>query len=574
MADKQVTIVVGPNKTKTVNKQGLQEYLQEQLAKDPSLSNESNRQAIAEWEALGGKLSDIFGSIVFDKGRTASDYNQSSYVLENKVNILRERLSKLRPSDPSYSDAKKNYDEAYAQLEQSKFSEKQATTVFEKKTAEQDRLDKIARNKDLIKQNEEKAKRLSDLKDTKGAADAKATADSLILENKKLEKAAPSKPQIPAGGPGGGTPTKPGDKPFAGVPVPGGSTPSVVGKGVVPPVSGGRGPSVAAKPTTPAKPILTKNDFLAQYGVQAALINSDPGLKALFEKAAKGSWSVQKFQAEFANTDWAKSHAETWQRSETARLSAPATYAQSYNNMRIAIANVAANLGVSITPEQIGSEIKPGEESKVSDSSWRNQNDIVQWALDNNWGKGLDSAALGKHIAAVGQVNLALPGGKAYDYMTQLKQYAADMGMGNLSLTGGKDFFTEAATNLILGAPNASLETYKSKILNDAKNNYKALAPQFDAGLTFKSIAAPYTNTLANLLEIGTDTIDLSATTGYGKMITDALRGTDATNNAPMALYDFEKQVKSNPAWAYTNNARDSIMGGTHDLLKMFGKVS
>ena len=308
--------------------------------------------------------------------------------------------------------------------------------------------------------------------------------------------------------------------------------------------------------------------------MQAALINSDPSLKALFDKASKESWTPANFQREFFNTDWAKSHAETWQHSETARISAPATYAQSYNNMRVAVANIASGLGVSISPDQIGAEIKPGEEAKVSDPAWRNQNDLVQWALDNSWGKGLDSAALSKHIAAVGQINLALPGGKAYDYMTQLKQYAADMGMGNLSLTGGKDFFTEAATNLILGTPDASLETYKSKILNDAKNNYKALAPQFDAGLSFKSIAAPYTNTLANLLEVGADTIDLSSTTGYGKMITDALRGTDATNNTPMALYDFEKQVKSNPSWAYTNNARDSIMGGTHDLLKMFGKVS
>jgi hypothetical protein len=67
-------------------------------------------------------------------------------------------------------------------------------------------------------------------------------------------------------------------------------------------------------------------DFQARYGVQAALVNSDPSLKALFDRARKENWLEPRFKAELLNTDWAKNHAETWQASERARLEGPDTH--------------------------------------------------------------------------------------------------------------------------------------------------------------------------------------------------------------------------------------------------------
>lgn len=95
-----------------------------------------------------------------------------------------------------------------------------------------------------------------------------------------------------------------------------------------------------------------------------------------------------------------------------------------------------------------------------------------------------------------------------------------------------------------------------------------------DAGITLRSVAAPYINSVANLMEVSSDTIDLSATSGYGKMVSDALRGTDPANPQAISLAEFERQIKSNPNWGFTNNARDSVMSGVGGLLKMFGKVS
>jgi hypothetical protein len=312
------------------------------------------------------------------------------------------------------------------------------------------------------------------------------------------------------------------------------------------------------------------SEFQGKYGVQAALINSDPSLKALFDQARKENWAADRFKAEFLNTTWSKTHAESWQAAERARLSGPGTYADSYNRMRQLIAQTAVGLGLTITPDQIGTEISSADitAGKTHDRT----GNLVEWALDQSWGKGLDTTALRTHIAELGKINSSLPGGAAYDYASQLKTYAYNNGLSNLTLTGGNDYYSQAAQSILLG--KSDLNTWKADILKTTKQNYSAFSAQLDAGIELRSIAAPYINTLANLLEIAPDQINLGDTTGYGKMVTDALRGSDPANPVPITLYDFEKKVKADPKWGYTNNARDTVLGGVGGLLKTLGKVS
>ena len=308
---------------------------------------------------------------------------------------------------------------------------------------------------------------------------------------------------------------------------------------------------------------------LAKYGIQAALIDSDPSLKKLFTDAMANGWDVNRFKAEFLNTSWAKNNSATWQNAETARFSAPGDYANSYNRMREYIARVAAQNGETLTPDQIGPELKQN-----ADGSWptvTRTGSLAEWALDQSWGKGIDAEAIAQHIAQTGKINTSLPGGQAANYMSQLKSLANDYGLNGLNTSGGTNYFTDAAQSILLG--KSTIDTWKQDIINQAKQNYKAYAPQLDAGITLRSLANPYINSLSNLLELPSDSIDLSASTGYGKMISDALRGTDPNNPNPMTLNQFETQVKQDPRWATTNNARDQIMGGVGGLLKMFGKI-
>ena len=324
------------------------------------------------------------------------------------------------------------------------------------------------------------------------------------------------------------------------------------------------------------------NAFLTKYGTTLAFIQSDPSLQKLFNDAQKQNIQDPKaFTALLAQTDWAKRLSSSAQSEEINRLTTPSTYADSYNRMREHIAQLAVSMGEAITPNDIGPEIKATgpNGTYTADDVKRTEGTITQWALDHKSDISFTDAELSTFIAKKGAINLALPGGQAARDNMDLKAYANQMGLGSLALPPssdpskmGSDYFSSAAQSILLG--KSTVDTWKADMLSQAKDTYKAFAPALDAGQTVKNIAAPYINTMANLLEIPTDQLDLSATTGYGKMVHDALIGNDPANQKPMALYDFEKLIKTRPEWGKTNNARDTVMGGVHDLLKAFGKVN
>ena len=421
--------------------------------------------------------------------------------------------------------------------------------------------------------------RLTKLPDTTPgkAALLKTQTDHLAeLTKKSSVSTTPPKPVVkPIAKPlGVGTVLAPTAKPTTTKPTTPKST--VIPKGAI-----WNGSKWVAPVATPAVAAKTPEDFMAAYGVQLALINSDQSLKDLFNKATKENWSADRFKAEMLNTTWATTHAATWQANQRVMLESPATYAASYNRMRETIAALAVKDGIYITPDQVGAEIKPTGPNGTYTATDIKQVDpsITRWVMDQGGATGLTNDLITKHLAELGKINLALPGGQAASDMMNLKKYAGQMGMGNLALPPsgdpaamGNDYFSSAAQSILLG--KSTIETWQADILKQAKGVFSAFAPALDAGQTIQNIAAPYINTLANLLEIPTSQIDMSASTGYGKMVRDAMTGLDPANQKPIALYDFEKQIKARPEWGQTNNARDTIMGGVGSLLKAFGKVS
>jgi hypothetical protein len=479
--------------------------------------------------------------------------NQQLEAAKNKAGILQNIIDTADTNSSMFKNAAKEL----KQLEQD------FPAIQSKATQAKQSADAIQAQKDAALAK----KKLADLQTRADAGDliAKAAipaAQNAVTATQGKVTATQTASGVKATGPTGPTATGPT------------GTKATAPSGPVKPSVSGSKTATGAKTTATATATggtgpKTTADFMAQYGIQAALIDSDPSLKKLFTDAMAGGWDVNRFKAEFLNTSWAKNNSATWQNAETARVSSPGDYANSYNRMREYIARVAAQAGETLTSDQIGPELKQNP-----DGSWpviTRTGSLSEWALDQSWGKGIDAAAISQHIAQVGKINVSLPGGDAGNYMSQLKSIANDYGLNGLNTNGGNNYFTDAAQSILLG--KSTIDTWKQDIINQAKQNYKAYAPQLDAGITLRSLANPYINSLSNLLELPADSIDLSSSNGYGKMVSDALRGTDPNNPNPMTLNQFETQVKQNPRWGYTNNARDSVMGGVDSLLKMFGKI-
>lgn len=97
--------------------------------------------------------------------------------------------------------------------------------------------------------------------------------------------------------------------------------------------------------------------------------------------------------------------------------------------------------------------------------------------------------------------------------------------------------------------------------------SYPAWAERINAGEDIADIAAPYRQTMASLLEVEDQDITLTDNT-----LRSALQGVGADGKpAVVPIYEFEKQVRKDPRWQYTNNAQADYSRAAYDVLSMFG---
>ena len=97
--------------------------------------------------------------------------------------------------------------------------------------------------------------------------------------------------------------------------------------------------------------------------------------------------------------------------------------------------------------------------------------------------------------------------------------------------------------------------------------SYPAWSERINAGEDIADIAAPYRQTMATLLEVNDGDINLNDNT-----LRSALQGVGADGKpAVVPIYEFEKQVRKDPRWQYTNNAQADYSRAAYDVLNMFG---
>lgn len=82
-----------------------------------------------------------------------------------------------------------------------------------------------------------------------------------------------------------------------------------------------------------------------------------------------------------------------------------------------------------------------------------------------------------------------------------------------------------------------------------------------DEGLDLANIYAPYRNTMASLLEMTPDAINLD----------DSLLRSAYGMDKEMSIYDFKRAVRKDPRWQYTDNAREEVASTALGILRDFG---
>lgn len=155
---------------------------------------------------------------------------------------------------------------------------------------------------------------------------------------------------------------------------------------------------------------------------------------------------------------------------------------------------------------------------------------------------------------------LGIPEGPAGKYFVTIKRLAANNGL-NLSDNAAKDYANKIVAGVI--DENTAFNTVRES----AANAFPALGEKIKQGIDLKTLADPYIQSMSNILEIPDTGIDL-----FDPKIRSAMAYTTPDGKVgTKSIYDFEKELRQDPRWQYTNNARQQAASIATTVLKDFG---
>jgi hypothetical protein len=87
------------------------------------------------------------------------------------------------------------------------------------------------------------------------------------------------------------------------------------------------------------------------------------------------------------------------------------------------------------------------------------------------------------------------------------------------------------------------------------------IASLLDNGVDLDAIYSPYKNVMASVLEINPESITLS----------DPLLRSAITGEKELPIYEFQRQLRKDSRWQYTNQAKEEVSDVALKVLRDFG---
>lgn len=285
-------------------------------------------------------------------------------------------------------------------------------------------------------------------------------------------------------------------------------------------------------------------NFAINYGWSKAFLESVPELEELLKEAVKHTWSPSRFRAEIMDTGWYKKHSDTARQWSYLSQTDPATAQQRLRDQERGIRDLAGSLGLEVGNKQA--------------EKWS------QMALMHGWDENEIRNMLAKTVNIMGKNRV---GGDLAVSLEQIRQKAYLNGV-NVSRKTQQKWLRE----IVRG--NSTTEEYQDYIKRMAIHRFPNLAQEINAGLDVMEIADPFRQTMAELLEMNPNQIDLN-----GKLMRQALSRRIPDNkdkgkepqHRMMDMSDFEDAVRQDPRWMRTDNAKETMLDMGSSLLEMFG---
>lgn len=150
-------------------------------------------------------------------------------------------------------------------------------------------------------------------------------------------------------------------------------------------------------------------------------------------------------------------------------------------------------------------------------------------------------------------------GGAAGRHLQELKATAAANGIDLNKVFGG-----DVQNWLRKINAGEDIDTFKQTIRDVAKIGLpEKVQGLVDRGVDLETIYSPYKRTMASVLEVNPETITLDDPT---------LRSAIGPDRE-MSIYDFQRNLRQDPRWEFTDSARSEVSGLVNKVLKDFGFV-
>jgi hypothetical protein len=325
--------------------------------------------------------------------------------------------------------------------------------------------------------------------------------------------------------------------------------------GVTPPVA-----------ETPLDTLLAKTEFW--YDLPDYIFKLDKKLGDLLVKAVKEGWDNKKFLAAAELTPW-------WQKNSSAIRTRIVDRAK-YDELKAAGEDVSkSDYGLYLSKQMRSVKAKAKEIAGVTLTDEQAQSvaqKIYDGFLDDDplAINALITPFIGKTTSIVG-TGL---GGKQTGFSGQaLQNYQTLQGIAKANGFSLKDILPNISavtaggdleTAVLRGLANGDIDI--NRVAQDARMLAAQGQPQYvrdllGQGYDLENIYAPYRQTMASVLEIDPNQIDLN----------DSTLRMAITDKGDMNLYDFKKALRQDNRWQYTSAAKEEVSNAALRVLQDFG---
>jgi len=471
---------------------------------------------------------------------------------KKELKELKDKLSKLTPNTDEYNATLAKIKEA--QAADKKVADAAATKLAAEKAAKDAAKTSKQKTSDLalIKSLEDYIQRQTDLGST--------VSETIQNQYNDLKKKYPTPAPTPTST---STSTlEPTDSRFTGVK-----------KSVVKPVEETK---PVAKPTAkkvlpaekdnippPEKKVLSIDEIIDavanEYGSIDTIFKTDPGLQSLLRKAigkdgvpnTDDDLTPDQFVNELENTDWFKTNAGPVRQrgfykrqfddlvaggSDPEELYKTTEYGRGLKNTQQVIADEIVKVGGNLSPEDI--EVLSRD---IYDLGYEGQKAIVSQRIR----------------AKISYKPGGIVGGEAGENLADLRKTAKANG-----LDLEKNFGDSIQGWLQKLSQGESVETFKQIIRGSAKIGLpEKVSSLLDQGVDLDTIYNPYKRLMASVLEINPETINLD----------DSVLRSAIGPDKEMSLYDYQKMLRKDNRWQYTNQAKEEVSNTALRVLRDFG---